>query len=134
MCVCAQNTGTLRTTLAAPQLVFTIGQSEQSESWKHEQQRVVQAEVVHLLGEVEVLVVRHASGDVVYDLGGGGGVVRRGLPSAAVPLQAPHEAAVSGEVHLRDEADPCRQNPPRAPLRGAKALLSTPSQQLSKSY
>lgn len=63
---------------------------------------VVQAEVeVYLLGEVVVLVVGHSGGDVVYDLGGGGGIVRRGLPSAAVPLQAPHEAAVSSEVHLR---------------------------------
>lgn len=49
--------------------------------------------------------MRHAGGDVVYDLGGGGGVVRRGLPSAAVPLEAPHEAAVSGEVHLRDKVE-----------------------------
>lgn len=46
----------------------------------------------------------HAGGDVVYDLRGGGGVVRRGLPRAAVPLEAPHEAAVSGEVHLRAES------------------------------
>lgn len=57
--------------------------------------------VCHLLGEVVVLVVGHAGGDVVDDLGGGGGIVRRGLARAAIPLQAAHEAAVSSEVHLR---------------------------------
>lgn len=60
----------------------------------------------YLLGEVVVLIVGHAGGHVVYDLSGGGGIVWRGLPRAAVPLETSHEAAVSGEVHLKDKGAP----------------------------
>lgn len=48
----------------------------------------------------------HAGGDVVDDLCGGGGVVRRGLARAAVPLEASHEATVGGEVHLKGKRTP----------------------------
>lgn len=44
----------------------------------------------------------HAGGDVVDDLSRGGGVVRRGLACAAVPLESSHEATVRGEIHLED--------------------------------
>lgn len=82
----------------------------------------------YLLGEVVVLVVRHAGGDVVYDLGGGRGVVRRGLPRAAVPLEAPHEAAVSGEVHLRGQSsNPGVTTPLGAQLRDPR-FAKCPSQ------
>lgn len=57
----------------------------------------------YLLGEVVVLVVGHAGGDVVDDLGSGGGVVRRRLTCTAIPLEPSHEATVSSEVHLRDK-------------------------------
>lgn len=60
-------------------------------------------EWIYLLGEIVVLVVGHASGDVIDDLGGGGGVVRCSLACAAVPLETSHEATVSGEVHLKDK-------------------------------
>lgn len=60
--------------------------------------------VCYLLGEVKVLVVGHASGDVVDDLSSGSGVVRRRLACAAVSLKASHEATVSGEVHLIGES------------------------------
>lgn len=56
----------------------------------------------YLLGEVVVLVVGHAGGDVVDDLCSGGGVVRRSLACAAIPLETSHEATVSSEVHLSD--------------------------------
>ena len=56
--------------------------------------------VCYLLGEVVVLVVGHAGGHMVDDLGGGGGVVWCGLACAAIPLETSHEATVSGEVHL----------------------------------
>lgn len=36
------------------------------------------------------------------DLHGGGSVVGRGLPRAAVALQAAHEPAVRGQVDLRE--------------------------------
>lgn len=36
------------------------------------------------------------------DLHGGGGVVGRGLPRAAIALQATHEPAVRGQVNLRE--------------------------------
>lgn len=32
----------------------------------------------------------------------GGSIVRSGQTRAAVPLEAPHEATVCGQVHLRD--------------------------------
>lgn len=54
----------------------------------------------YLLGEVKVLVVGHASGDVVDDLSSGSGVVRSGLACAAISLKASHETTVSGQVHL----------------------------------
>lgn len=61
--------------------------------------------VCYLLGEVVVLVVGHAGGDMVDDLGGGGGVVRRSLACTAIPLETSHEATVSSKVHLKDTQD-----------------------------
>lgn len=54
----------------------------------------------YLLGQVVVLVVGHAGGDVVDNLGSRGGVVRCGLSCTAIPLEASHEATMSGEIHL----------------------------------
>lgn len=45
----------------------------------------------------------HAGGDMINDLSGGGGVVRRSLSCAAIPLETSHEATVSSEVHLWDK-------------------------------
>lgn len=56
----------------------------------------------YLLGEVVVLIVWHAGGNVVDDLSGGGGIVRRSLACATVPLETSHEATVSSEVDLRN--------------------------------
>lgn len=56
--------------------------------------------VCYLLCEIMVLIVGHASGDMVDDLGSGCGVVRRGLARAAIPLQTSHEATVSGKIDL----------------------------------
>lgn len=46
------------------------------------------------------------------DLHGGGGVVGRGLPRAAVALQAAHEPAVRGQVNLREQRH--KQQPPES--------------------
>lgn len=62
----------------------------------------VQVGRCYLLGEVVILVMRHARGDVVNDLGGGGGIIRCRLTRAAISLQPSHEATVSCEVHLHD--------------------------------
>lgn len=56
----------------------------------------------YLLGEVMVLVVGHAGGDVVDNLGSRSGVIRCGLSCTAIPLEASHEATVSSEVHLSE--------------------------------
>lgn len=45
----------------------------------------------------------HAGGDMINDLCGGGGVVRRSLSCAAIPLETSHEATMSSEVHLCDK-------------------------------
>lgn len=44
----------------------------------------------------------HAGGDMVDNLSGRGGVVRCGLSSTAIALEASHEATVSGKVHLSE--------------------------------
>lgn len=45
----------------------------------------------------------HAGGDMVNDLGSGGGIVRCSLACTAIPLETSHEATMSGEVHLWDK-------------------------------
>lgn len=56
----------------------------------------------YLLGEVVILVMGHAGGDVVNDFSSGVGIVRCGLACTTIPLQTSHEATVSSEIHLRD--------------------------------
>lgn len=60
----------------------------------------VQVGRCYLLGEVVILVMRHARGDVVNDLSSGGGIIRCRLTRTAISLQPSHEATVSCEVHL----------------------------------
>ena len=55
----------------------------------------------HLFGERVLVVRRHAGGDVEDDLHVGCGIVGGRVARAAIPLQAPHEATVRGQVHLR---------------------------------
>ena len=66
----------------------------------------------YLLGEVVVLVRGHARGHVEDHLGGGGGEVGRGHARAVVPLQAAHEAAVTGQVHLETRQSLTSPSPP----------------------
>lgn len=57
---------------------------------------------LYLFGQWVVRVRGHPGGHVEDDLHGGGSVVGRGLPRAAVALQAAHEPAVRGQVDLRE--------------------------------
>lgn len=57
---------------------------------------------LYLFGQGVVRVGGHPGGHVEDDLHGGGGVVGRGVPRAAVALQPAHEPAVRGQVDLRE--------------------------------
>lgn len=65
---------------------------------------------LYLFGDAVIRVRWHARGDVENDFHSGGSIVWSCKACAAIPLKASHEAAMCGQVHLKERVDSVSQH------------------------